>query len=257
MKIPDTKIGITLYNFREFCKTVNGLDKTLSNLKDIGYSVVQVSGTPLSAEEIRPLLDKYKMYCCATHEGLDTYRNKFEETVKRLEILGCNFTALGYPGQDFWSKDGVIKLAEELNNIGKKFREKGIIFGYHNHSDEFEKFTDKIFLEELYNRTEPENLTAEIDTYWVQYGGGNPSTWIRKMKKRIHVLHLKDFRVFQKKQMHAEIGEGNLDWKDILNAAKYAKVRWYVVEQDEPTPGRDIFVSAEISYKNLRKLGLS
>ena len=55
---------------------------------------------------------------------------------------------------------------------------------------------------------------------------------------------------------YAEIGEGNLNWPAILDAAKAGGVRWYLVEQDE-CYGRDPFESLAISYRNLRAMGLS
>lgn len=256
MNAPRTKIGVTLYNFREHCKTAEDLDRTLGRLKGFGFEAVQVSGVGLDPDVIRKALDRNGLYCCATHEGLDAYRNRFDEVVKKLETLGCGFTALGHPGGDCWSAEGVVKLAAELDVIGKKFRERGIIFGYHNHSDEFERFTDRTFLDEIYSRTDRKNLSAELDTYWVQHGGGSPTAWIRKMKGRIHVLHVKDFRISGKKQQHCEIGGGNLDWPEVLKAGKASGTRWFVIEQDDPVAERDIFASVEISLKNLRSFGL-
>jgi sugar phosphate isomerase/epimerase len=52
----------------------------------------------------------------------------------------------------------------------------------------------------------------------------------------------------------AEIGEGNLDWPEILEACVEAGTEWYIVEQD--TCQRDPFESLAISYRNLREMGL-
>jgi sugar phosphate isomerase/epimerase len=51
----------------------------------------------------------------------------------------------------------------------------------------------------------------------------------------------------------AEIGEGNLDWADVLAACRDAGVEWLIVEQDECR--RDPFESLAISRRNLRSLG--
>jgi sugar phosphate isomerase/epimerase len=50
----------------------------------------------------------------------------------------------------------------------------------------------------------------------------------------------------------AEVGEGNLDWPDILSACDEAATEWLVVEQDECR--RDPMESLAISYRNLEKL---
>ena len=50
---------------------------------------------------------------------------------------------------------------------------------------------------------------------------------------------------------YAEIGNGNLDIKNIITEAKNSGCQWYVVEQDECKG--DPFTSIEISYNNLLK----
>ena len=97
-----------------------------------------------------------------------------------------------------------------------------------------------------------EELQAELDTYWLQFGGANPSAWIRRFKNRAPLVHLKDMAVDRGNPVDAEIGEGNLDWIDILRACKDAGTKWLVVEQDNPR--RDPMDSVAISYANLARL---
>ena len=53
-----------------------------------------------------------------------------------------------------------------------------------------------------------------------------------------------------------EVGEGNLNMAAVLAACKAAGVKTYIVEQDACPVTNDPFKSIEISFKNLRKLGL-
>jgi sugar phosphate isomerase/epimerase len=68
---------------------------------------------------------------------------------------------------------------------------------------------------------------------------------------------MKDFALIGSDPYFAEVGEGNLEWEAILEAARRAGVRWYIVEQDQPFPGRDIFDSLALSFENMREMGLS
>ena len=95
-------------------------------------------------------------------------------------------------------------------------------------------------------------LDAELDTYWLQFGGANPATWIRRFKDRVPLVHLKDVAVVQGNPVDAEIGEGNLDWMEILGACQEAQTKWLVVEQDNPR--RDPMESVAISYARLAAL---
>jgi sugar phosphate isomerase/epimerase len=54
----------------------------------------------------------------------------------------------------------------------------------------------------------------------------------------------------------AEIGEGNLNWSAIIDACDAAGVEYALVEQDQ-TYDRTPFEALEISYNNLREMGLS
>ena len=258
MKIPDTKIAVTLYNLNKYCQTVEGLDESLEKVKNIGYEAVQVSGigADITPEQVKELLEKYQLYCCATHEGLPNLRDNFESVVAKLKLWECDFTALGHPGNDFWSREGVITLANELDEIGAKFKNEGLKLGYHNHNCEFAKYTDKTFLEEIYDRTNPEHLYAELDVHWVTRGGGSPVSWIYKVAGRMPVIHFKDLVVVDNKPVFCEIGEGNLDWPGIIKACEETNVRWYSIEQDAPFGDRDIFESIAISFNNLKAMGV-
>jgi len=89
------------------------------------------------------------------------------------------------------------------------------------------------------------------------HGGGDPAAWIRRVKDRMPVVHLKDMAVVTEgwnvQQVMAEIGEGNLNWPEILSACREANVEWYAVEQD--VCQRDPFESLQISYQNLKAMG--
>ena len=98
-------------------------------------------------------------------------------------------------------------------------------------------------------------LLAELDTYWIQAGGGDPVAWIRRCAGREPLLHLKDMTVTpQREQRYTEVGEGNLNWPDILAAAEAGGVEYLLVEQDECYE-RDPFESLAISFRNLSAMG--
>jgi len=136
---------------------------------------------------------------------------------------------------------------KELSLIVKKLALEGIDLSYHNHNHELARYGEKTWLQMLYEK-------AEIDVYWIQAGGGDPSDWIRRCAGREPLLHLKDMAVSGgREQRFAEIGEGNLNWKAIIEAAKEGGVEWYIVEQDN-CYGRDPFESLAISYRNLKAM---
>jgi sugar phosphate isomerase/epimerase len=106
--------------------------------------------------------------------------------------------------------------------------------------------------------SDPKHVGMEIDTHWVQAGGGDPAAWIAKVARRgpAPVIHFKDFAVDAetRERRFAEIGEGNLNWPAILEACRAASVEYVLVEQD--TCDGNPFDSLEKSYRNLVAMGL-
>jgi len=258
MNAPDSKIAVTLYNLRDYCKTPEDLDKTLEKVAAMGYKCIQVSGTPLDPKIIRASMDKHGLYCCATHERLATFQGESAPIIERMQILGCPFTALGSPGEfDYTSLDSIKQLADMFNRQCEELGKAGIQLGYHNHFAEFTRVagSKKTMFETFMDLTD-KRVCSELDVHWVTRGGGSPVAWITKLAGRISVIHFKDFAVIEKEPRFCEIGEGNLDWPSILTACEKTGVRWYSIEQDRETPNRNIFDSIKISIDNLHAMGV-
>ena len=147
-----------------------------------------------------------------------------------------------------------MKFAKDASEVGKRLAEGGLVFSYHNHSFELEKFDGRTGLEILYEESDPEYFHSELDTYWIQHGGGDSAVWIRKLKGRAQIVHLKDMAMRGSTQLFAEVGEGNLNWPAILDACMDAGVEWYIIEQD--TCQRNPFESLGISLRNLKAMGI-
>ena len=78
-----------------------------------------------------------------------------------------------------------------LNAIGKKCREAGIKYGYHNHAHEFQKIEDKaVMLDYMIENTDPENLFIELDVYWAVMGKASPVDYFHKYPGRFKMLHI-------------------------------------------------------------------
>ncbi len=197
------QVAIQLYTLRDYCKTEEDLDKTLSKVASIGYPAVQISGVgPIPEEKILSLCEKYNLELCATHEPGPTILDQPEAVVERLKKLECQYTAYPYPsGIDFGSKESVNDLIAKLDKAGEVLAKAGQVLTYHNHEVEFRKMDGKCILDKIYGETNPKHLQGEIDTYWVQHGGGDPVAWCRKLEGRLPLLHLKDFVINSEKKI--------------------------------------------------------
>jgi sugar phosphate isomerase/epimerase len=253
--MPETMVGAQLYTLREFLKTPDDIARTLLKVAGLGYRAVQLSALgPIDTRQLRQLLDDAGLTVAATHVGFDRLRDDLDRVVDEHQVLGCQYAAIGGLPQQYRNAEGYRRFAAEASEVARRMKERGLTFGYHNHSFELEKFGGKTALEILYSESDPEAFTAEIDTYWIQHGGGDPADWIRRVKHRCPLVHLKDMAVVEGKPVMAEVGEGNLNWPAILEACREAGTRWYLVEQDHCL--RDPFESLGISLRNLKAMGL-
>jgi sugar phosphate isomerase/epimerase len=247
------QVAVQMYTLRDHMKTAEDYDNTLAKVAAIGYRSVQISGPrPITPAEIRKLCDKHGLSINSTHEDSNTILNNPQQVVENLKAFGCKYTAYPYPRDvDFNSLDSIDSLIAKLDDAGRVLTEAGMVLTYHNHNHEFRKIKGEIILERIYNRTDPKRVQGEIDTFWVQAGGGDPTTWCRKLNNRLPLLHLKDFMVNEEnKGVFCEIGNGVLDFKGIISAAEESGCEWFIVEQDV-CPG-DPFDSLTQSFNYIR-----
>jgi sugar phosphate isomerase/epimerase len=256
-------IGAQLYTLRDYTKTPADIATTLRRVKKMGYDGVQCSALgPIDPKELAKILQNEGLACLATHVGIDRLEKESAKVIKEHALWGCKYTATG----GFFPREATtqtwLDFANRFNGIAKLYSGSDLAIGYHNHSHELSRPSNEvgdgktglaIFMEKF-----DASIWWEIDTYWITHGGGDPAAWIRRCgqsgKGRIPCVHVKDMGIkLDRTQFMAEVGEGNLNWPEILKACKDAQVEHLLVEQD--ICYRDPFESLEISLKNLRAMG--
>ena len=252
MKI--SQVAVQLYTLRDYLKTPAEIANTLKKVRAIGYEAVQVSGMgPIDEKELVQMLAGEGLICCATHESGKMILEETDKVIERLQKLNCRYTAYPFPGGiDFKNAEHIETLAKQLDAAGMLMAKAGQVLTYHNHAHEFFHYQGKPVLDYLYSATNPAHLQGEIDTYWIQAGGGDSVAWCKKLKGRLPLLHMKDYGCGPDgKPYFAEIGQGNLNWAEIIAAAEESGCQWFIVEQDS-CPG-DPFESLAISYRYLQE----
>lgn len=223
------QVAAQLYTVRDFIKTPSDIADSLRKIREIGYEAVQVSGMgPIAEEELVKMLDGEGLICCATHEPTQQILEEPQAIVERLQKLGCKFTAVPSPGHNpLTTLDEVKDFAARMNTAGEVLFNADQVLCYHNHHMEFRRVDGWSILETIYDETNPDFLQGEIDTYWVQYGGGDPIDWCERLDQRLPLLHLKDYGIDpENKVVFSEIGYGNLDWAGIISAADASGCQW-------------------------------
>jgi len=250
-------LAAQLYSVREFTKTPADIARTLARIRKMGYTSVQLSALgPIDPKELAKLMKENGLTCCATHTWPEGLRKEAQKIIDDHKTWGCSLAAISWYQPEKQDAQVWLDFAKFCSDMSQKLEAGGLHLGYHNHAHELTKWNGKTSLELMIENTPPA-FWFEIDTNLIAKGGGDPVQWIGKVKGRIPAIHLKDLSVRPDgTQKTPAIGEGNVNFPAVIEAAKSAGTQYFIVELDPDPDARDPFVSLEISLENLHQMGL-
>ena len=279
------KIGVQMMMLKEKVEEL-GIYETMRKLNELGYHCVEVSQIPMTEENVSALkraCSDFDIDVAAISAAVDpmlpgmpgeTLSNDYDKIVQDCKTLNCKFLRIGMlPLSLLGDKEKIMAFIQKAEGFAHKLSEEGIELYYHNHHIEFRKYDGEYLLDIMKNSTS--KLGFELDVHWIHRGGADPVKIIKEYAGRVTLLHLKDYRIgdvdltdLDPKDMgkfmqrftdvveFAEVGEGNLDMKAIIDAGLDSGSKYFLIEQDNQY-GRDPFDCLKTSADNLRKLGYS
>jgi sugar phosphate isomerase/epimerase len=240
-------VGLQLYTVRD--QTAQDFKGTIRRVAEMGYDGVEFAGYGnLGADELATLLKETGLQAFGTHVSLAAMESDLDREIEYCLAIGCPNLVVPHVQQDLLSGERLRTLTELLNTFGRRARERGLTFAFHNHASEFAQEDGKYALDSMLENTDPANLKLELDSYWAAYAGVDPIAYLGKHTGRVALVHMKDMTP---ERTFTEVGDGTLDIAGIIKAAQAAGTRWFLVENDAPTiPSLE---SARRSLENLRK----
>lgn len=252
--MPKPVAGVQLYTLRDYLKDISGVVESFRRIRRMGYTSVQISGLgPVNPKDVAKALRDEGLVCGITHMGWSRFLKEIDAVIEEHRLWGCRHAAIGSLPGEYHTAQGLERFLSELSPVLEQLAAAGMDFSYHNHAHEFVRIGSETWLGALFRRA-PASLKAELDTYWVQAGGGSPTAWIRQCAGRLPVLHVKDMIMTSEGPRFAPVGQGNLDWPSILKAAEEAGAEFLMVEQDN-CYGADPFECLAASYRFLKEMG--
>lgn len=265
-----TEFGLQLFSIRDHFQTEEDIKEAFLEMKKYGYSYGQTAGTYdfITPERYAELAREAGITICGTHYNWDRIVNDVEGTVKYHQILGTTNVGIGgMPENARHTKEDLLAFIDLFNETAEKYAKYGMKLTYHNHSFEFRKFDGKTIFDYLVEGFNPETTSFVLDTYWVQHGGADVRATIERLAGRIDILHMKDMEAFYPypsadgKFVYAphiiEVGEGNINFRDILPLAERCGVKYFVVEDDRaPSVGSYEAIKKSADYIKANLLNL-
>lgn len=264
----------------------DGMYAVLERLAAMDLKAVEVSQIPMDETntaalerardelgiEVGALSVALKPGPTATGDNLEEHYDKIVADCRRL---GVRFVRIGMmPFTAMVSKEACEAWAAEVEPAASRLAADGITLCYHNHHVDLAKFDgERMF--DIVRRVAP-SVKFEVDLHWVQRGGMAPLDMLKEYSGVCKLIHVKDFRVVPVPQevvdkmtsgdfaggfqgflniaQFAEVGQGNMNWPELLPAAIDAGAEYFFIEQDD-TYGRDPFDCIADSREYLRSIG--
>ena len=259
-----SKISLQMYTMREHTGTEKELAETVERLGEMGFEKLQYSIPDwIDAQAVKRIFDQNgiendSVYCPSME--IEKNMNKilfqcelFQTDYIRIDSIPANLAS---------SPEGYKTYAHYLNKVSEGLKKQGKKLLYHFHAFEFIRFDDKTGIDIFLSESDDQVIQIIPDTHWIHSGGKNVCEFLEKYKNRYDYIHVKDFgigprpeRLEMRPIIFAPVGEGNLNWDEIIALCKKNNVKSYAIEQDE-CYGRNAFDCVESSYCYLRKAGL-
>jgi len=244
------KIGLQLYTVRDLLK--RDFEATLRDVARLGYREVEFAGIlGDDPTRTRDLLRRLDLAAPSLHADYASLRNNPEKSFEIARLLDARFVVCPWlDPPERQTGDDWKRICDGLNAIGERATRTGLVLAYHNHDFEFVELAAGVRpYDLLLSRTDERFLKFELDVYWATKGNADPAPLLRAHPSRFRLVHLK---YVARDGSFTEIGNGTLDFRDIIDAALQSGVEHFFVEQDiSPDPLRSI--AAGIAY--LRRLG--
>jgi sugar phosphate isomerase/epimerase len=259
-------LGLQLYSLRVLAKQ-GGWAAELDRTKELGFTSIEGGFVPKGMT-----VDQYKAEMASRGLSMPSMGFSYEHlaadisgSVAQAKAMGVQFVMVAWiPHSDDegFTLAEATKAAADFNAWGAAFRAAGITFTYHAHGYEFRPLPDGSNLFDLIcASTQPDNLSFEMDVFWITHGGQDPVKLMEKYPNRWRLMHVKDIRKGAPTGIYTghapstddvSVGTGQVDWPAVLKEAEAVGVKWYFIEDESDTP--DVNIPKSIAY--VKSLGL-
>lgn len=233
-------LGIAAYSFREhFPKDVVA---TLDVIQKMGFTEYEGGTAGMDPAEFKKLCNERGINIPSTGTGFEQLAKDPQAVADQAKALGAKYVMCAWVPhkRGEFNKENADNAIKVFNEAGKVLKENGLIFKYHVHGYEFQRYGKSTLMDYMIENTNPEYVSLQMDVMWTHFGGGDPVALLKKYGKRWVSLHLKDFRKGAPRDMtgltgpenDVPLGEGELDIPGILRESNKIGIKHMFIEDE-------------------------
>lgn len=258
--------GVTLYTVRDEMEA--DPIGTLEEISKLGYRYIEVTGYTdgkfygMSPEEFKNQLAALDLIPVSSHHSSVTLDNA-DQMIADVKTVGIEYFVVPIPpmghfiyddaNQTLGMKGELKTVSDILNTIASKCHEAGIKMLYHNHDFEFLDYGNGVKpMDYFIENSNPEHMNFQLDLYWIIKAGADPLAYFEKYPGRFKMWHVKDM---DDQGRFAPVGQGNIDFGEILEKKERSGMEYYIAEQDKTFDGMTPIESVTLSKEGLKKFG--
>jgi sugar phosphate isomerase/epimerase len=243
-------LGVQLWTFRELAKT--DPVAMMRTVRRMGFTHVETAGMyDMSAEQFAKALSDAGLRATSMHVGYEDLKNHPDKVIADAKALGAKWVGLAwYPhGNAGFTEADARHAIADFNQFGRTMKEAGLSFFYHDHGFEPVPNGDGTLLDLMIRETDPQLVHFEMDVLWTWLPGVDPVALIRKYPGRFRLMHIKDLKRGVPRgslagglpdSLETSIGEGQVPWPALLQAAQQDGFEEYYVEDETPDPVHNV-----------------
>src|SRR2546423_4787954 len=197
----------------------------------VGYADFGFGGlAKYKGRELKTILNDARVTCFSSHFGIEELRKDQEDRIAWAQDIGL--TQMLVPtlnGPKNPTLDDVKRSADEYNKMGEKAAQAGIQQGLHNEDFQLSKVDGQRTYDVLFGLLDPKLVKFQFQVSTISEGY-DAAQYFTKYPGRFISMHVPGWD--SKTREIVAVGQGTLDWKKILTAAKTGGVKNYFVEMD-------------------------
>ena len=243
--------GVQTFTIRKQQK--KDIEKAYLPLIEMGikkFEVARIDFNQKNAQTLKRLVDKYQIRIVSIQVKPKYVFGDVEQVVKFCETVGCKTVVISMLSFEciLGGEEKFYDFVGKLDKYYEIYKGYNIELAYHHHNWEYITLrSGKTRMEELLERTK--KIRFVHDTYWTTKCGLSSPKQIERFGERLIGIHLRDMALYKSGlkvlSKDAVVGEGVVDFEQVLVTADKTACEYLVIEQKTKKPYEDICRSYE------------